>query len=194
MDMSLAPRPRSRPRLRLVAVACALFLSLTLVAARAANTVTQVVTAGTRSASVADLTLSPVSYSTADQISVGTLTLTVDDQSGTAAGWSATLQVSDFAYTGASSGVDIPASNFAITSLGNPNATTGQAVDAAGGPRTPVAGATGPLNVARTVLLADAGYGQGSYTQALDVQLTIPGGSVAGAYTGSFTVTVGAAP
>jgi hypothetical protein len=48
--------------------------------------------------------------------------------------------------------------------------------------------------VARTVVRLDAGFGQGDYAHDLAVELTIPGLRVVGAYTGSFIVTIGAAP
>jgi hypothetical protein len=181
---------RIRPALL---VGAALF-SLALGFARADNTVTQLVTGGTQSATVQDLTLAPVPYSVSDQHSQGTLQLNISDGSGTADGWQVTLQSSAFVYSGSHAGHDIPAANFAIVSAAPPTTTTGQAVDTAGGPYVPSSGATGALAVARSVLRADAGYGQGDYTQALAVELTIPGLSVVGAYTGSFTVTIGAAP
>jgi hypothetical protein len=181
---------RFRPALLICAALCSLALGF----ARADNTVTQTITGGTQSATVRDLTLAPVPYSGSDQHGQGTLQLSVSDASGTADGWQVTLQSSAFVYSGSHAGHDIPAANFAIVSAAPPAATSGQSVDATGGPYVPNSGATGALDVARTVLRADAGYGQGDYTQALDVELTIPGMSVVGAYTGSFTVTIGAAP
>lgn len=181
---------RFRPALL---VSAALF-SLALGFARADNTVTQLVTGGTQSATVQDLTLAPVPYAVSDQHSQGMLQLSVSDASGTADGWQVTLQSSAFVYSGSHAGDDISAANFAIVSAAPPTTTTGQAVDAVGGPFVPGSGATGALDVARTVLRADAGYGQGDYTQTLNVELTIPGMSVVGAYAGSFTVTIGAAP
>lgn len=191
---SVMSRSSGRSRIRNAAVSAALLLSLGGVAAQAANTVTQTVSAGTQSATVADLTLAPVAYSTQDQASDGTLTLTVDDSSGTSAGWSVTIQSSDFVYSGANGGADIPAADFAITSAAAPVVTSGQAVDATNGPRVPASGATGALDTPRTVLQAAAGYGAGAYSQTLAVELTVPGMSRAGTYTGSLLVTVGAAP
>jgi hypothetical protein len=122
------------------------------------------------------------------------LQLTVSDGSGTGSGWQVTLQSSAFVYSGSHAGQDIPAADFAITSAAPPATISGQAVDATGGPYVPSSGATGALNLSRTVLRADAGFGQSDYSQPLKVALTIPGMSVVGAYTGSFTVTIGAAP
>jgi hypothetical protein len=182
------------PTVRRGVCAAALLLSLSLTLAQADNSVTQAVTGGAQSATVRDLTLEPVPYSTSDQHSQGTLQLTVSDGSGTGAGWQVTLQSSAFVYSGSHAGQNIPAAAFAITSAAPSVTTSGQAFDATGGPYVPSSGATGALDMARTVLRADAGFGQGDYTQDLAVELTIPGMSVVGVYTGSFTVTIGAAP
>lgn len=72
--------------------------------------------------------------------------------------------------------------------------TTGQAVDPIGGPRVPAANATGALDVARKTIQADAGFGVGTYTQALGVTLSIPGQTSAGTYTSTLTTTISAAP
>lgn len=58
----------------------------------------------------------------------------------------------------------------------------------------PFAGAGGSLDVARRVLFAGEGGGKGTYSQDLPVSLTIPGGTVAGSYTSSLTVTISAGP
>lgn len=162
--------------------------------ALAVNTVTQVVNGGSRTASIADLTLTAKSYSHSNQSSTGTMVLTSDDSTGTGAGWNVTVQSSAFAYTGANGGTAIPAANFSITTANAPTATAGQAVDATNGPKVPAAGATGALDVARKVIQANVGFGLGTYSQNLDVSLTIPGQSRAGTYTGTMTVTITAAP
>lgn len=156
----------------------------------AADTVTQTITAGTRTASIADLILTAVSYSHADQSSTGTMTLTADDSTGSDLGWNVTVQASDFT----SGGDTIAASNFAITTANAPSATAGQAVDATNGPKVPATNATGTLDLAREVIEANAGFGKGTYTQDLDVSLTIPGQTLAGTYISTLTVTISSGP
>jgi len=163
-------------------------------AALAADQVTQTVNAGTRTASIANLALTAVGYSHAQQTSTGSMTLTADDSSGTGLGWNVTVQSSGFAYSGANSGTAIPAANFALTSAGTPTATAGQAVDSLFGPKVPVVSPAGTLDTARKVVQANVLYGQGTYTQALGVSLTIPAQSRAGTYTGTLTTTATAAP
>lgn len=170
-------------------------LALNAVPAFAADSVTQAVTAGTRTASVADAAMSGVASSHAVQTSTGTMTLSADDSSGSGAGWNVTIVTSDFAYSaGGFGGSTIPAINFALTSAGLPAMTAGQAVNvtATNGPEASVT--SGTLNTARKVILAGAGYGVGSYTQALGVSLSIPADSRVGTYTGTLTTTITAAP
>jgi hypothetical protein len=171
-----------------------LLTALVAVPVLAVNTVTQVVNAGSRSASVADVTLAAVNYSHSAQTNTGSMTLTADDSSGTGAGWNVTILSSAFVYSGANSGTNIPAANFSITSAAAPTATAGQAIDATGGPKVPATGSTGTLDVARKTIQADAGFGQGTYTQGLNVSLNIPAQSRAGTYTGTLTVTISAGP
>ncbi|MDQ4036283.1 MAG: WxL domain-containing protein [Chloroflexota bacterium] len=185
----------SRPPRFATALAVAAAVTAAAVApAGAANTVTQTINAGTRSASVADLSLAAVTYSHSAQTSPGTLALTADDSSGTGAGWNVTVQSSAFAYSGPNGGTAIPAANFSITSAGTAASTAGQAVSALGGPNPPVTGSTGALDAARKTLAAAPGFGQGTYTQSLDVSLAIPAQSRVGTYTGTMTVTISAGP
>lgn len=140
-------------------------------------------------------TLGSVPYSMSTQSSSGTLLLTVDDQRGTSAGWTVTVQVSDLVYSGTATGVNIPASSFAITNVGPPQWVSGGVIDeVGGGPRVPAANSTGSLSTPRNPLEAANGYGGGKYTQNLAVMLTVPGGSLVGTYTGTMTVTTSAAP
>lgn len=162
--------------------------------AAAADTVTQTINPGTRSASVADVTLTAVNYAHSAQAQTGTMTLTADDSSGSGAGWNVTIQSSDFVYSGANSGTDIPAANFALTAAAAPAMTAGEAVDATNGPKVPATSPVGTLDSARKVVQAEVGYGEGTYTQSLDVELSIPAQSRAGTYTGTLTTTIAAAP
>jgi hypothetical protein len=173
-------------------------LSLTLVApAMAADSVTTNVTPGSRSASVADLALGAVAYSHTAGTKTGTMVLTADDSTGSNAGWNVTIQSSAFVWSagtgGASTGTNIPAANFSLTSAAAPVSTAGQAVDT-GGPKVPTTSPVGTLDTARKVVQADASFGNGTYTQDLGVSLAIPAQSAAGAYTGTLTTTISAAP
>ncbi|HUS22472.1 MAG TPA: hypothetical protein VMZ66_10735 [Aeromicrobium sp.] len=160
----------------------------------AADVVTQVITAGTRSASVANLTLGSVAYSHSAQSSTGSMTLTADDSTGSGLGWNVTIISSAFVYSGANGGTNIPAADFALTSAAAPVATAGQAVNGVGGPKVPTISPVGTLDAARKTVQALVTFGQGTYTQALGVDLTIPAGSRTGTYTGTLTTTIAAAP
>ena len=162
--------------------------------ALAADTVIQVINGGARTASVANLTLAPLTYSNSAQANAGTMTLTVDDASGTGAGWNVTIQSSAFVYTGSNSGTDIPAANFSLTAAATPVMTAGQGVDATNGPKVPASSPIGTLDSARKVIQANANYGLGTYTQALSVSLAVPAQSRVGTYTGTLTTTISAAP
>lgn len=162
------------------------------------SSVTTTITAGNRTASVADVDLGSVAYSHSTQSETGSMTLTADDSTGSNAGWNVTIQTSAFVWSagsgGASSGTNIPAANFELTSAAAPTETAGQVVDATGGPNVPATSPLGTLDSARKVVQANAGYGNGTYTQALGVSLSIPAQSAAGTYTGTLTTTITAAP
>lgn len=157
------------------------------------------------SASTADLTFGQLAYSPAEQVNSGTVTLTATD-TGTAglgltnAGWNVTLLSSDFSYSGPHNGAPIPASNLGILTARPPVRISGQAVSPVGGPRT--TNVIGTLNVARKTLQADGPtgvilltyYGIGTYRQAIDLSLTVPGQAAAGTYTATLTVTMSAGP
>jgi hypothetical protein len=160
----------------------------------AADTVIQVINGGVRTASVANLTLTPLTYSNSAQANAGTMTLTVDDASGTGAGWNVTIQSSAFVYAGSNGGTDIPAANFSLTAAATPVTTAGQAVDGTNGPKVPASSPIGTLDSARKVIAANANYGLGTYTQALSVSLAVPAQSRVGTYTGTLTTTISAAP
>lgn len=156
-------------------------------------------------ASVADANLAAVPYSHAPQTSFGTVILTAEDTGNcgllgcTNDGWNVTLQASAFGYSGPNNGLPIPAANLIIAAAHPPTRVEGQAISATGGPRT--TNVTGALDVARKTLHADGPslliveyYGIGKYQQAIDVSLTIPGGTRAGTYTTTLTVTMSVGP
>ena len=144
------------------------------------------------SASVANLTLPAVVYSHVAQSSSGTMTLTATNDATT--GFSVTILASNFVYSGVNAGSPIPAANFSITSAATPVMTAGQAVDATNGPKVPAVSPVGTLDGARKTVQANAGFGVGTYTQALAVTLSVPGQARAGTYTSTLTTTISAAP
>ena len=188
MSTRLSRRPAT-------AVALALFATSTLVLPVAgADTVTQTITAGIRSASVANLTLTSVAYSHSAQSTTGTMTLTADDSTGSNLGWNVTILSSAFVYTGGNGGSNIPAANFSLTSAAAPTRNAGQAVDATGGPKVPVVSPVGTLDSARKTVQALILFGNGNYSQNLGVSLSIPAQSATGTYTGTLTTSITAAP
>jgi hypothetical protein len=172
----------------------ALALSVaTIVPAVAAGTVTQVINCGggnSLAASIADMTLTPVNFSTAAQDSPGTLTLSAAENGCAAQGWNVTIQASAWARDGG--GTPIPDTAFALTQVSNPSVVSGQGIDNNGGPK-PV-NSLGVLNQSRKVLHANAGYGLGSYAQNLGVKLTIPAITLPGTYKTTVTTTITAGP
>jgi hypothetical protein len=157
-------------------------------------TPTSTATPGSRTASVADLTLPSIPYSnTAGQRS-GIMSLTASDATSSGAGWHVTVQSSALVYSGGHGGADISPDHLAITQEAAPILTVGEPVDAIGGPKVPSGGGSGTLDQPRSVLDAVAGFGAGTYTQQLGVTLTIPGLSRAGTYTGTLTTTIFTGP
>ena len=142
---------------------------------------------------VGDVTMTAVSFSHAEQTSTGSMTLTIDGGTD-GLGWNVTILASAFVYAGPNGGTSIPASSFALTSAAEPVTTSGDAVDPTGGPRVPVASPLGTLDGTRKIAQADAGFGKGTYTQALGVSLTIPGQSAVGTYTCTLSITASVGP
>ena len=161
-----------------------------------AGTVTQQITGGGLSASVADLALTSSGYNNAAHDVSGTMVVTADDSRGTGAGWSVTVEGSEFTYSGAAGGTDIPAANFALTSAEQPTWVAGQLVSltAANGPQIPPEIVYGSLETPIKTIRATAAYGAGTYRQNLGVTLTIPAQSHVGTYTGTLTTTISATP
>jgi hypothetical protein len=165
--------------------------------ASAADTVILAITGSGLTASVADLTLSSVPYQNAAHNVSGSMLLTADDSTGSGAGWNVTIISSAFVWVGtANGGTNIPAANFALTSAAAPTMVAGQVVSVAAstGPQVPPTSPLGTLDTARKTLVATAAYGEGTYTQALGVTLTIPAMSRVGTYTGTLTTTITSAP
>lgn len=172
--------------------------AITITPALAADTVSVGVTsAGTLTASYADKALAGVTYSLADQTTASEdLTLTAADGTGTGAGWNVTVISSDFLYSGANAGTDIPAANFVFGTPGTPTAvgTDSQAVSATAGEGPEAVGTGGAMNVTREVIQASAGFGQGTYEQTVGATLLVPAKSRVGTYTGTLTTTITSGP
>lgn len=184
------PTHRSR---RTLSIATAAIVSMALVMpVAAADQVTQVIAAGSRTASVANLALNAVPYSHTAVNSTGTMTLTAEDTTGSQAGWHVTIQSSAFVRSGG--GTSIPAANFSLTSAAAPTVNAGQAVVPLLGPDVPSTSPVGTLDSARETLEAEALSGDGNYSQALGVSLAIPARTAVGTYTGTLTTTITAGP
>ncbi|MDP9482060.1 MAG: hypothetical protein M3P84_02430, partial [Chloroflexota bacterium] len=182
-----------RRRLALGTGASAMLVAAMAGPALGANEVTQAITGSGLTASVADLTLTSVAYQNSAHTVTGTMILTADDSTGSAAGWNVTIQSSDFIWVGtANGGIDIPAIRFALTTAAAPAFVAGQPIGAAlsTGPQVPPTSPIGTLNTPRKTLVATAAYGSGTYTQSLGVSLTIPAQSRVGVYTGTLTTTI----
>lgn len=163
----------------------ALGMATVTAGALAQNEVTQEITSGALSAFVDDANLTTIPYSNDDEVSTGTLSLTVDDSRGVGSGWAVSISSSNFIYDDTSPiGDDIPATGFQTSAFGTLAVNEGQAAPA------PTAGAGGTLSGAVPILSAADGSGSGNYTQPFDVSLDIPAQSQAGVYIATLTVTV----
>jgi hypothetical protein len=191
------PRNSVQRRLALGLGVGALLVATIAGPASAADSITQAITGSGLTASVADLTLASAAYQNAAHNVTGTMVLTADDSTGSGAGWNVTIESSAFTWVGtANGGINIPASNFALTSAAAPAMIAGQAISVAlsTGPQVPPTSPLGTLDTPRKTLVATAAYGAGTYTQALGVTLTIPAMSRVGIYTGTLTTTITSAP
>jgi len=147
---------------------------------------------GPLTASISDAVLPSVAYANGPQSNGGQLTLAVADQRGMAEGWAVSVSAGAFAYSGPSlAGSAIPASGFVLTGAGSLAVVSGQPIGA-GGPMA--GGGSGSLDQSRTVMVAQPGFGAGSYDQVLSVSLDIPPQSQVGTYTADLVVDTTAAP
>ena len=177
----------SRTKIAIGVLALGLLIAVPVVGA---ESVTQSVEGGDRSASVSGVDLGSIGYSHEQQTSGGSISILVDDSTGSNAGWNVTLQASDFT----DGNRVIGAGNFAIVGAGTPTHIAGQEISAEFGPKVPWNGGTGSLDTARKILSASEGYGKGTYGQELDVELTVPGQTLAGTYGANLTVNITAGP
>lgn len=165
--------------------------SLVVAPAAFAADVVQTVTAGTRTASVADVTLDAVATSHSASSGSGSLTLNADDSTGSGAGWNVTQVVTALDPTAAmltAGATAIPAAGFTAT-VGAVTSTAGQGITGVTAPLGAVA-----LDVEATVLSATVQNGMGTYTAPVTLGLAIPANTYAGTYTGTLTTTINVAP
>ena len=182
---------------RWVGAGLGLMMSVLVVAsvgAQSAEIVQSITGGGQPTVTIGSVSLAPASYSSDEQASPGQLDYTISAASGTAPGWSVSLQAGDLVYSGENGGTNIPAANLAVSTANAPGHVSGDPIDPGNGPFAPAGGATGSLDQPRTVLVSNAGYGDGTYTQNLDLTLTIPGGASPGNYSGTITFTVATGP
>lgn len=147
---------------------------------------------GTRSASVGDVAFGASRFSHDDQNLTGTATLTVDDSSGTGAGWRVSIQSSDLTWlagtTDAQSNLStIPAANLSVIATDDVQRTAGT-TEAQG------FGTVGNLGGPVVAMSAGEREGEGTYTLPLQFTLTIPADSHTGKYTGVLTTTMSVNP
>jgi hypothetical protein len=122
-------------------------------------------------------TYSPAS----SDINPGSLTYQVIVGGLNGTGWNVQLSASDFQR--AEGGDGIPASNLMLTGSTNPGVT--------GITRPATSGSlAGPVKV----LSATATVPPGTYTQTLNLNMNIPGGTLVGTYTSTITVSAAAGP
>jgi hypothetical protein len=172
------------------AIATAILASAALTG-MAQNSATSSVTIGGGSftASISASNFATLPYSLTDQTARnGNVTVTVSDQTGDAAGWTVTVDISDFI------GNTRPAEFIASENL---NITTFTIDVAADGSQpvslpnmTPVTGETDPeLN-----WTANPGFGQGAYNLTLVADLLVPGRTTAQTYTSTGTLAIVTGP
>jgi hypothetical protein len=147
---------------------------------------------GTRAASVGEIAFGSARFSHADQDLTGTATLTVDDSSGTGAGWRVSIQSSDLTWqagtTNATSNPStIPASNLSVIA-------TDDVQRIAGTTNAEGFGTVGNLGGPVLAMSAGEREGEGTYTLPLRFTLTIPADSHTGKYTGVLTTTMSVNP
>jgi hypothetical protein len=122
---------------------------------------------------LANASLGARTYSATNQTSTGTMALGISNPSG-CAGWTTAISAADFSYSGPNHGSAIPIANLTIT-----NASLG--VSAL------------PLATSSQTLVSNGVAGT-SFNYALDLALTIPGGSRVGVYATTVTVSTSSGP
>jgi hypothetical protein len=153
------------------------------------------VNAGLRSASLAEVSFAAATVSHNDQDVVTESALSVNDLSGTAAGWQVTLEASDLVFTaGPDSHIEndaIDASNVFVKGKDFAGATdTTSSVTGV----TLASSTLTALGSPYVVLSALDAQGEGAYVANLTFSLNIPANSRNGGYSGTITTTMSVAP
>jgi hypothetical protein len=150
--------------------------------------VTAGVTSGVRTATLDPAVFGLVPFSHGEQWVDTDATLTVDDLTGAGVGWNVTLSASALTWAAANggpqTGIDLPSSALAVTTVGEITTVAGEnwvgdtAIGALGSP----------------VKVLSTPGGNGSYSAPLTLRLTLPSQASVGTYTGTLTTTISTAP
>lgn len=128
---------------------------------------------------------SAIPYSFSSSTQSANTTLSVADMTGTGDGWDVKVSATSLSAAGTSD--TIPNTGLSFSAVDNPVHVAGQAINGGGPVRSGTT--TASLDTSRSLLEAQAGSGEGSYTQALVLAVQLPALLDAGTYTGTFTVT-----
>lgn len=119
----------------------------------------------------------------------GSVDLTVDDSSGSGAGWVVSLQASSFTWSASDNSTATTAPDIASSAM---QVTVGIVPTSDNAP-TKVSGAQA-MGSSRTLLSAVANKGEGTYIVPLTIGVTIPANARAGTYTSTLTTTMSVSP
>lgn len=161
---------------------------------------------GTRTANLSDIiwdTTAPnnawaesnLKFSHASTSISGTTTLTVDDASGSGAGWAITVIATNFIWNKGSAGTATEASAIPANQMTFEMADVAKVGTSATTPTK--TGETFPLATTPTTLLnavKDVNASEGKYTSFITVGLTVPANARAGNYTSTLTTTMSVSP
>lgn len=180
-------------RKKLVATVAALAITASTAltgAAQVSDTSSVTVGSGSFTVALSASDFATLPYSLTDQYARGgQIHLTVQDQTGSAAGWQVTMSLTNFIGQSRPAQTPIPSQNLEIVSYDIAVATDGSQPISA--PNMPVVyGETVP----QLVWTALPGYGQGGYTLNMTGDLLVPGRTEAQTYTSTGTVEVVTAP
>lgn len=171
----MRPTVSPTPYLVRVAVVVALIALLSPGSALADTTVVARVVGGDRGAAATWIRFDRIVELDGHRYQFGSGTLTIDDASGTNAGWRVV--------------VSAPGDGLVLTALSAPRLIVGQAIDAQAGPAAATATALGRLDTPRAVVAAEPGYGKGRYELTFVVAREIPAGGADDSVSLSVTIT-----
>lgn len=159
-----------KPASRLIARVAVLLVALVAsglgqgIPAHAENSVSIAVRGGERVAHASAVTFDPIRMEQGRRYQTGTATLTIDDASGTNAGWVVAIHLAE--PTGAQ--------RVALVAVSAPRRLAGQEIAVQGGPVLPAIAPVGMLDTSRVVLLAESGHGKGRYELRLTLIRELP--------------------